>query len=240
MKTKFNFQWVIKNEFSSVCSLKAFKFILVVWKKKKGVCTACEWTSLLLFTLPISFSGSDSHKLPKQLLYIVPFVLPILGCSPLSQLLYGGHLKGFTGLGVSSEKCFLFPIQIRCSPTASLLREGAELHHPLGAVPVLLGGIWDGEPLHTHWLCEQKFPEGRSGGKAFIRSWKFAFLLGCVCVNSECCLWSCCLRLNPDFKQMSSGTKRAYCFSVHVGFGCLLLDHRAGLLQCTKLFLLKG
>lgn len=142
MKTKFNFQWVIKNEFSIVSVVsKLLSLFLLPEKKKKGVCTACEWTSLLLFTLPISFSGSDSHKLPKQLLYIVPFVLPILGCSPLSQLLYGGHLKGFTGLGVSSEKCFLFPIQIRCSPTASLLREGAELHHPLGAVPVLLGGI---------------------------------------------------------------------------------------------------
>lgn len=194
MNTKFNFQWVIKNEFSFVSAVKSFCCL-----KKKRVCTACEWTSLLLFTLPISFSGSDLHKPPKQLLHIVAFVLLILGCSPLSQLLYGGHLRCLTVLVVSSEKCFLFSIQICCSPTAGLLWEGAELHHPPGAVPVLLGGIWDGEPLHTHWLCKQKFPRGCSDGKVFLKSWKFAFLLGCICVNSECYLMKLLLKAESRF-----------------------------------------
>lgn len=178
MKTKFNFQWVIKNEFSTVSVVSMLLSLLLLSEKKKKVFVQPASGHHYYSTLPISFSGSDLHKPPKQLLHIVAFVLLILGCSPLSQLLYGGHLKCLTVLVVSSEKCFLFSIQICCSPTASLLWEGAELHHPPGAVPVLLGGIWDGESLHTHWLCEQKFPGGCSDGKVFLNPESLRFFWG--------------------------------------------------------------
>lgn len=103
-------------------------------------------------------------------------------------------------LGIWSKAYFLFPIQIRRSPTASLLWEGAELHHPPGAVPVLLGGHRDGEPVHAYRLCEHKLPQGCFGGQAFLKSWKSASFLGRVCVNPKCYLTELFLRAQSRFE----------------------------------------